>query len=152
MPNNEKGFDAVLAKLTERQVALVVLKTTGGLEMSVACALQEAGHAVAVVNPQQARDFARAMAQLAKTDRISGLMHSQRTVFGRRVVVRRFLYIAALVAVQFNPVIKTFYDRLVSAGKMKKVTLVACVRKVLTILNAMVKAGKPWNAPLHAAG
>ncbi|WP_237574388.1 MULTISPECIES: transposase [Burkholderiaceae] len=92
------------------------------------------------------------MGQLTKTNRISGLMRSQRTVFGRRVVVRRFLYMAALVAVQFNPVIKTFYDRLVSAGKTKKVTLVACVRKVLTILNAMVKAGKPWNASLHAAG
>jgi transposase len=52
-------------------------------------------------------------------------------------------------AVRFNPVIKSFYDRLVAAGKPKKVALVACMRKLLTILNAMVKVGEPWNASLH---
>jgi transposase len=59
------------------------------------------------------------------------------------------LYMAALTATRFNPVIKTFYDRLVGAGKPKKVAIVACMRKLLSILNAMVKAGTPWNASLH---
>jgi hypothetical protein len=54
-----------------------------------------------------------------------------------------------LTAVRFNPAIKTFYDRLVAAGKPKKVALVACMRKLLTILNAMVKTGKPWDAVFH---
>ena len=50
---------------------------------------------------------------------------------------------------RFNPAIKTFYGRLVDAGKPKKVALVACMRKLLTILNAMVKTGKPWDAVFH---
>jgi transposase len=58
---------------------------------------------------------------------------------------------AAWVASRHHPVIKAFYDRLVEAGKPKKVALVACMRKLLTILNAMVKAGKPWDASLHGA-
>lgn len=77
VPNNGEGFDAVLAKLAEHQVALVVLEATGGLEMSLACVLQAAGHAVAVINPRQARDFARAMGQLAKTDRIDARILAQ---------------------------------------------------------------------------
>ncbi|MGH8614937.1 MAG: IS110 family transposase, partial [Gammaproteobacteria bacterium] len=63
--------------------------------------------------------------------------------------VRCTLYMATLVATRHNPVIKRFDDRLVAAGKAKKV--VACMRKLLTILNAMVKSGKPWNESLHAA-
>jgi transposase len=288
LANDVDGFETLLAKLTQHQVALIVLEATGGLEMGVACVLQAAGYAVAVINPRQARDFARAMGQLAKTDRIdarilaqlgevierhperekfvkplptaeqqalaalvsrrrqlitmlgaernrlalahaqtrrsietiietlmdelgrvdddmsesvrthfsdlsallrsakgvgnatvatliaevpelgrlsrreisaligvapvnrdSGTMRGKRTIFGGRGSVRRVLYMAALVAARFNPVIKSFYDRLVAAGKPKKVALVACMRKLLTILNAMVKVGKPWNASLH---
>ncbi|BBE09038.1 Transposase IS116/IS110/IS902 family protein [Mycoavidus cysteinexigens] len=70
MSNDKGGFDTLLARLAEHRVALIVLEATGGFEMPVACALQAAGHAVAVVNPRQARDFARAMGQLAKTDSI----------------------------------------------------------------------------------
>jgi transposase len=70
-------------------------------------------------------------------------------IFGGRSSVRHVLYMAALVASRHNPVIKVFYDRLVAAGKPKKVALVACMRKLLTILNAMVKAGKPWDATVH---
>jgi transposase len=56
-----------------------------------------------------------------------------------------------LVATRFNPVIARFYQRLTAAGKPKKVALVACMRKLLTILNAMVRSGKPWDASLHHA-
>ena len=58
---------------------------------------------------------------------------------------------AALVATRHNPVIKVFYQRLLAAGKPKKVALVACMRKLLTILNAMVKTRKTWNEQLHIA-
>ncbi|MCS6930501.1 MAG: IS110 family transposase, partial [Saprospiraceae bacterium] len=58
---------------------------------------------------------------------------------------------AALAAIRFNAVIRTFNDRLVLAGKPKKVAIVACMRKLLTILNAMVRTGKPWDDSLHSA-
>ena len=58
---------------------------------------------------------------------------------------------AALVATRFNAVIRGFYERLILAGKPKKVAVVACMRKLLTILNAMVKSGKPWDESLHTA-
>ncbi len=286
--NTTDGFDTLLEELARHRVALIVLEATGGLEMAVACVLQAAGYAVAVINPRQARDFARAMGQLAKTDRIdarilaqlgevierhperekfvktlptieqqalaalvarrrqlitmlvsegnrlapahaqtrksietiiqalkdelaridsdmgghihshfadlsallrtvkgvgdatisvliaevpelgkltrreisaligvapvnrdSGTMRGKRTIFGGRGGVRRVLYMAALVATRHNPAIRLFYRRLVEAGKPKKVALVACMRKLLTILNAMVKAGRPWDASFH---
>lgn len=288
VPNNIEGLDTLLAQLAAHQVALVMMEATGGLETAAACALQAAGYPVAVINPRQARDFARAMGQLAKTDRIdarilaqlgevierhperdkfikplptseqqvlaalvirrrqliamlvaernrlaqthaqtrksvdaiiealaneleridsdmsghiqahfadlsallnsvkgvgpatiatliaeipelgrlsrreisalislapvnrdSGRMRGKRTIFGGRSSVRNVLYMAALVAVRHNPVIKTFYHRLVTAGKPKKVALVACMRKLLTILNAMIKSGKAWDAASH---
>jgi transposase len=288
--NKTDGFDTLLEELARHRVALIVLEATGGLEMAVACVLQAAGYAVAVINPRQARDFARAMGKLAKTDRIdarilaqlgevierhperekfvktlpsieqqalaaivarrrqlitmlvsernrlalahtqtrksietiievlkaeiariesemgghihshfadlsallrtvkgvgdatisvviaevpelgkltrreissligvapinrdSGTMRGKRTIFGGRGSVRRVLYMAALVAARHNPAIRLFYRRLVEAGKPKKVALVACMRKLLTILNAMVKAGRPWDASFHEA-
>lgn len=288
--NDPEGHDALLAVLKKHPVALIVLEATGGYERGAAVAMQEAGLPLAIVNPRQARDFARALGYLAKTDRIdaralaelagvldrhpdreklvrplpdaeqrqlqalmarrrqlvsmltsernrlatshkvarrsiqaiikalkkqledieaelarhianqhadlatlltsvkgigdttaatliadvpelgqlsrreisaligvaplahdSGLFRGKRTTFGGRAQVRCTLYMAALVATRHNPVIKRFYERLVVAGKAKKVALVACMRKLLTILNAMVKSGKPWDESLHTA-
>ncbi len=78
----------------------------------------------------------------------SGQMKGKRRVFGGRANVRQVLYMSAMVAVQYNPVLKAFYVRLVKRGKLKKVALVACMHKLLTILNAIVKQGKPWDAPI----
>ena len=75
----------------------------------------------------------------------SGKFKGKRVTWGGRADVRCALYMAALTAVRYNPVIKVFYDRLLSKGKPKKVALVACMHKLLTILNAIVKSGKPWN-------
>ena len=58
---------------------------------------------------------------------------------------------ATLTATRHNPSIKTFYDRLMAAGKLPKVALIACMRKLVTILNAMVKNNKPWDKSLHNA-
>jgi transposase len=291
--NDELGHAALLAHLAELRakgatIGLIVLEATGGLELDVATALQLAGYAVVVINPRQARDFARSMGYLAKTDRIdarvlahmgqtllqrddlrklikplpderqrmlqalvtrrrqllamrvaeqqraggpdrrmrrslnimlkaldrelaridkemqefigehhaelaalldsvkgvgkatistllaelpelgelngrevsalvgvapinrdSGTMRGKRTIFGGRPNVRKVLFMAALVASRYNPVIKAFYQRLLAAGKPKKLALTACARKLLTILNAMARTGKPFNAALH---
>lgn len=286
--NDTDGFDFIIAELRKYDVALVLMEATGGLEAAVACALQTEGFEIAVVNPRQARDFARAMGYLAKTDRIdarvltqmaevinrhpererfiralpdverqvlaamvvrrrqlismlvaernrlylahpqsrksiniimkaledelaridedmnnhiqnhfkelserlsrvkgvgamtvaallaevpelgnlsrreisalvgvapvnrdSGSMRGRRTIFGGRTGVRTALYMATLVATRFNPVIKAFYTHLVAAGKPKKVALVACMRKLLTILNAMLRKNEEWNELYH---
>lgn len=68
--NDTDGFDSIIAELRKYSVSLVLMEATGGLEAAVACALQAEGFELAVVNPRQARDFARAMGYLAKTDRI----------------------------------------------------------------------------------
>lgn len=289
-PNTPAGHDELLCALADCQVDLAVLEATGSYEVAIACALQGAGYAVAIVNPRQARDFAKAMGNLAKTDRIdarilaqfahvlaqrtdrdkivkilssplqqelqalvarrrqlvtlltserqrlgishqlvresiiivigvlqdelkaveaaltkhvkahharlveplssvrgvgpatvatliadvpelgkltrrevsaligvapfnrdSGTFRGKRMIFGGRAAVRRMLYMATLAAVRFNPVIGTFYHRLVATGKPNKVVLVACMRKLLTILNAIAKTGKPWDESIHTA-
>ena len=286
--NEPSGHEALVKRLHEHEVALVVLEASGGYEFALACAAQAAGLAVAVINPRQARDFAKAMGYLAKTDAIdarmlaqlaqviathpnrerfvkvladaeqqllqalvlrrtqligmltaerqrlstshaaarksieklikairlqledieaqlavhierhhadvagllqsvggvgpattavliaelpelgtldrrqiaalvgvapfnrdSGKMRGKRMIGGGRAQVRRSLYMAALVATRFNPTIARFYQRLLAAGKPKKLALVACMRKLLTILNAMVRSGKPWDESLH---
>lgn len=288
--NNDSGRDDVLTELASLDVDLIVLEATGGLERDLACALHAAGLAVAVINPRQARDFAKAMGYLAKTDRIdakalaelaqvlarhpdrqrfiralpsadqqmlqalvvrrrqlvtmlaseqhrlaashsaarksieeiikaikaqlgsiendlgahidqhhgdlsqllssvkgvgpatvatliagvpelgrlnrreisaligvapfnrdSGQMRGKRMIFGGRGQVRRGLYMAALAAIRFNSVIRAFYLHLVGLGKAKKVAIVACMRKLLTILNAMVKSGKSWDESLYSS-
>jgi transposase len=288
--NDAEAHSALAAALKPLGVALVVMEATGGYEAALACALQAAGLPVAVVNPRQARDFAKSMGRLAKTDRIdarmlaefaavlvrrddlaslirpladaqqqalaamvtrrrqlvtmmlserqrlqlaiavvrpsieamieairkqlddveaqmvshvqanyaeldkllrsasgigpvasatliaelpelgklnrreiaalvgvapmandSGNSKGRRRVQGGRFEIRRVLYMATLTAARHNPAIKTFYDRLLAAGKLPKVALVACMRKLLTTLNAMVKTNKPWDKSLHSA-
>ena len=90
-----------------------------------------------------------ALVGVAPLNRDSGTLRGRRRVWGGRAAVRATLYMAALVATKWNPVIKAFYQRLRTAGKAPKVALVACMRKLLTILNAMVKHKQTWN-PLHA--
>jgi transposase len=288
---NESGaIEALAAELVSWAPSLIVLEATGGYEFEAACALQAAGLAVAVVNPRQARDFARSMGALAKTDQLdarmlaefarvlhqhpererfikpladaelrrlqalvlrrrqlvgmltserlrlrmahasarlsiertieflkaqvqdlerecgahieahhaelaqtlssvkgigpatigtliaelpelgrlgrrkiaalvgvaplnrdSGQMRGQRSIWGGRADVRRTLYMATLVAVRRNAVFQRFYQRLVTAGKPKKVALVAAMRKLLTVLNAIVRTGQHWNETIHRA-
>ena len=86
-----------------------------------------------------------ALVGVAPHNRDSGSYRGKRSVWGGRAPVRASLYMAALVATRFNPVIKTFYARLCAAGKPKKVALTACMRKLLTILNRMLHTQSPWN-------
>lgn len=278
--NSPAGITELVEQLLLYPPDLIVMEATGGLEMPVACALMEAGLPVAIVNPRQARDFAKATGQLAKTDQVdarllalfgqrirpevrplkdaeqqafsqmlarrrqlvdmrvaeqnrwfmaqgavrgniekhlewlkqyiddvdkdlgqfvqnsptwkakenllksfkgvgrvasftllallpelgtlnrkqiaalaglapfnrdSGMMRGKRTIWGGRVEVRNLLYMVALVASRSNDTIRRFYEKLIQAGKPKKVALTACMRKILTILNAMVRDNQPWN-------
>lgn len=287
VPNDDAGIDSLIGRLQKAPPALVVVEATGGLEYPVAAALAIAAIPVAIVNPRQARDFAKATGRLAKTDRIdaevlahfaeavrptpkaipdeetrefsailarrrqivemltaeknrlgamaskplkkrieahiqwlekelsrtdrdldetiranaiwreneellksvpgvgpvlartllaelpelgsgelnpkqlaalvgvaplnrdSGTLRGRRTIWGGRERVREVLYMGALVATRFNPTIKEFYERLCAGGKPKMVALVACMRKLLTILNAVLKNRTPWRS-FHA--
>lgn len=86
-----------------------------------------------------------ALVGVAPLNRDSGTLRGRRSVWGGRAQVRAVLYMGAIVAARFNPVIRVFYQRLQRAGKAKKVTLTACMRKLLTILNAMLKHRTPWR-------
>jgi transposase len=287
--NDDSGFEALLEALKGRRIGLIVIEATGGLERALAGFLLRHGVPVAVVNPRAAREFARSMGHLAKTDAIdavalahlaqtlaakanqagvrfappsaevealqamvarrvqllsmrtaeknrlggairvlqksieaviktldkeiakldrdidtylerhftgqaqrfedikglgtttcavilafmpelgrlsgaraaklaglaplnqdSGKARGKRHIWGGRRIVRSALHMAMLSAVRFNPVIKAFYDRLIAAGKPKKVALTACSHKLLRILNAMARTGQPWNEKFHA--
>jgi transposase len=78
----------------------------------------------------------------------SGKFRGKRRIHGGRARVRAVLYMATLVATRFNPVIKAYYQRLLVVGKPKKLALVACMRKLLIVLNAMVRTGTRWQAQI----
>jgi len=82
---------------------------------------------------------------VAPLNQDSGTMRGKRAIWGGRATVRATLYMSALAATRYNPVIRAFYRRLCAAGKAKKVALTACMRKLLTILNAIVKHQTPWE-------
>jgi transposase len=86
-----------------------------------------------------------ALVGVAPLNRDSGQYRGRRCVWGGRARVRATLYMAALVATRWNPVLRSCYQRLLASGKAKKVALVACMRKLLTILNAMVRDGTAWQ-------
>ena len=85
-----------------------------------------------------------ALVGVAPYNRDSGTLRGKRAVWGGRSRVRAVLYMGALVASRHNPAIRDFYQRLLAAGKPKKVALVASMRKLLVILNGMLKHGSPW--------
>jgi transposase len=90
-----------------------------------------------------------ALVGVAPLNRDSGRFRGKRMVWGGRARVRAALYMAALTASQHNPIIKAFYHRLCGAGKARKVALTACMRKLLIILNSMVKHQQTWNPDIQ---
>lgn len=87
-----------------------------------------------------------ALVGVAPLNRDSGTFRGRRGIWGGRADVRAALYMGALVAAHRNPVVREFYERLLAAGKPKKVALVACMRKLLLILNAVLKHRTPWRS------
>jgi transposase len=90
-----------------------------------------------------------ALVGVAPYDRDSGKWNGKRSIFAGRGAVRSVLYMAALTAMRRNPAIKRFADRLKKAGKLPKVVITACMRKLLTILNAMARDGQTWSPRCH---
>jgi transposase len=86
-----------------------------------------------------------ALVGVAPLNRDSGTIRGNRTIWGGRAHVRATLYMAAIVASRCNPMIRVFSHRLCAAGKAKKVALTACMRKLLTILNAILRTRRPWQ-------
>ena len=92
-----------------------------------------------------------ALAGVAPMNRDSGKTEGKRTTWGGRAPVRAVLYMATLAAIRFNPAIRALYERLLARGKVEMVAIVACMRKLLTILNAMARDARAWNPQLAAA-
>jgi len=94
------------------------------------------------------RQQVAALVGVAPFNRDSGKFHGRRAIWGGRAAIRSVLYMAALTARRSNPVIRAFAQRLEAAGKPFKVVLTACMRKLLVILNSMIKNNQPWNSTL----
>ena len=92
-----------------------------------------------------------ALVGVAPFNRDSGPRRGKRSVWGGRSRVRATLYMASLSASRYNPVLRVFYQRLLAAGKPKKVALTACMRKLLTILNAMIRSGQHWTPQVNTS-
>jgi transposase len=95
------------------------------------------------------RKQAAALSGVAPFNRDSGKMRGKRSIWGGRSVVRTAAYMSTISAIRFNPLLKPFYTRLIEAGKLRKVAIVACMRKLLCILNAMLKKHATWDCRLH---
>jgi transposase len=91
---------------------------------------------------------AAALVGLAPFNVDSGTLRGRRHIWGGRASIRSVLYMATLSAVRYNPVLAEFYQRLLRAGKSKKLAAIACARKLLVILNAMLRDNRPWT-PAH---
>ena len=92
-----------------------------------------------------------ALAGIAPLNRDSGQMKGKRIVWSGRAQLRAVLYMSTLVATKHNPIIRALYQRLLQAGKCKKVAITACMRKLLTIMNVMVKNKTKWQSPVLKA-
>jgi len=122
----------------EKEELLTSVKGVGPvLASSLICLLPELG--------TLCRKKISALVGVCPYNRDSGHYRGKRRISGGRVDVRNVLYMATLAATRFNPIIKAYYEHLKEAGKMPKVAIVACMRKLLTILNAMLKANQKWD-------
>ncbi len=145
-----RGLDEQLAQLMEadpefrRQRALLV--SVPGVGATTAAALTAELPELGRLNRRQA---AR-LVGLAPINRDSGTLRGKRLIGGGRATVRKGLYMATLVATKHNPVIRAFYQALLHKGKAKMTALVACMRKLLLILNAIVKTNQPWKYAKNA--
>jgi transposase len=142
-------IDGELARLVQRDHGELgqLLKSVAGIGPTTAATLIGA---VPELGRLSRREVS-ALVGVAPFNRDSGQYRGRQITWGGRANVRQALFMAALVATRRNPVIRAFYHRLVAAGKPKKVALVACMRKLLTILNAMARDAAPFNPALHHA-
>jgi transposase len=118
-----------------------LLTSMPGIGNSVACTLIGDMPELGTLNRRQIA----ALTGVAPFNRDSGKLKGKRRIRGGRAHTRTALFLSAMAAIQFNPDIKCFYERLLAAGKHKKVALTACIRKIVTTLNAMIRDNAPWQ-------
>jgi transposase len=135
-------LEKAVAEITEWQRRYEIITSVPGLGSGVAYTLLGELPELGDLTSRQVA----ALCGLAPYNRDSGAMQGKRRIRGGRAPIRTMLYMAMLCCIQYNPVMKTFYDRLVAEGKHKKVALTACMRKMVTILNTMVKNDEVWSA------
>jgi transposase len=138
----DKEIEALMHTNVEWRAKNEILRSTPGvgpvLSAAIVADMPELG--------QVDRRKAAALVGVAPLNRDSGTLRGRRTVWGGRTNVRNVLFMSTLAATQHNPEIRTFYRRLLAVGKPKKVALVACMRKLLAILNAMLRDNAIWRA------
>lgn len=134
----------VLEMLPELKQLVQHLDTIPGVGLVTAVTVAVEMPELGQLNRQQIA----ALAGLAPFNQDSGKKRGKRRIFGGRKGVRRVLYMASLSAVRFNPVIREFHERLMSKGKPFKVSITACMRKLLTFMNAMARDHVDWRAPV----
>jgi len=141
-----EGVNKLLAKavneVTEWQRTYEILNSVPGVGDGVTFTLLGELPELGQLSPRKIA----ALCGLAPFNRDSGMMKGRRRIKGGRAPIRTVLYMAMLSAIQCNPVIKRFYKKLVDQGKHKKVALTACMRKMMTMLNAMVRDNCEWQA------
>jgi transposase len=148
----EKELDALEEEIREFTASKSELKEKSDLMLSVAGVGPVLATTLLAELPElgtlDSRQVA-ALAGVAPFNRDSGKMRGKRIIWGGRAHLRRILYMATLSAVKFNETMKRHYEAMVARGKIKKVALVACMRKLLVWLNAMMRDKKPWNPQLQ---
>jgi len=139
----EKQIDELIQSCPEYQAKNILLQSMPGIgkiaAASIISNLPELGY---MTNKQ-----ASSLVGVAPMNKESGIYKGQRKIQGGRHQVRTVLYMAMMSAIQSNPVFKETYQRLVAAGKPKKVAIIACIRKMVVILNSMLRDGVMWEAP-----
>jgi transposase len=140
----EKAIDECVASKESWQEEAILLDSVPGVGTVTIFTLLADLPELGKLNRQEIA----ALAGLAPFNRDSGPKRGKRRIFGGRSSIRRVLYMAALSATRHNPVIRAFYHRLMAAGKLFKVAITACMRKLLTILNSMMRTQTPWKCPM----
>jgi transposase len=144
-----RQLEEAIGQLIENQPELAskaaIMETVPGVGPVTATSLLVDVPELGRLNRQQVA----ALVGVAPFNRDSGKFHGRRRIWGGRAAIRSVLYMAALTARRSNPLIRAFAERLEAAGKPFKVVLTACMRKLLVILNSMIKNNLPWNPKLH---
>lgn len=136
-----KLLTKAVSEVTEWQRTYEILSSTPGIGDGVAFTLLGELPELGTLTGRQIS----ALCGLAPFNRDSGAMKGRRRIKGGRAPIRTMLYMAMMSAIQHNVIIKAFYQKLVAQGKHKKVALTACMRKIMTILNAMVRDNQEWK-------
>jgi transposase len=148
LEENIEELDREIEQLSQAQEQwrsrITILKSVPGIGNVIATTLVAALPELGQVNDKRIS----ALVGVAPFNRDSGKNKGSRTIWGGRASVRAVLYMGALVGIKHNPVLKAFYARLLGQGKAKKVALIACMHKLLRILNAMIRDGQLWNHPV----